>query len=173
MIFHLSENLFPLLCDWIIPHHLQGKDPLIKIKEGPVISPSSCTCCDLIPSRRVATRCLRSPSHTMFSHLCAFLFLWLRLLRVFSLSQCTCTHTHTPTLWRLTHPCKTWFRQRKTCVAQSVERPTSAQVMISRPVGSSPTSGSVLTARSPEPASESLSPSLSAPPLLMLCLTHK
>ena len=32
-------------------------------------------------------------------------------------------------------------------VAQSVERPTSAQVMISRFVSSSPASGSVLTAR--------------------------
>ena len=34
-------------------------------------------------------------------------------------------------------------------VAQSVERPTSAQVMISRSVSSSPASGSVLTAWSP------------------------
>ena len=33
-------------------------------------------------------------------------------------------------------------------VARSVKRPTSAQVMISRLVGSSPASGSVLTARS-------------------------
>ena len=43
-------------------------------------------------------------------------------------------------------------------VAQSVERPTSAQVMISQFVGSSPTSGSVLTARSLEPALDSVSP---------------
>ena len=56
-------------------------------------------------------------------------------------------------------------------MAQSVERATSAQVMISRFVGSSPTSGSVLTAQSPEPASDSVSPSLSAPPLLALCLS--
>ena len=59
-------------------------------------------------------------------------------------------------------------------VAQSVEQPTSAQVMISRFVRSSPASGSVLTAQSLEPASDSVSPSLclplSAPPLLMLCL---
>ena len=48
-------------------------------------------------------------------------------------------------------------------MAQSVERPTWAQVTISRFVGSSPTSGSVLTARSLEPASDSVSPSLSAP----------
>ena len=49
-------------------------------------------------------------------------------------------------------------------MAQSVERPTSAQVMTSPSVGSSPVSGSVLTARGLEPASDSVSPSLSAPP---------
>ena len=38
-------------------------------------------------------------------------------------------------------------------VAQAVEHLTFAQVMISQFVGSSPTSGSALTARSPEPAS--------------------
>ena len=48
--------------------------------------------------------------------------------------------------------------QRGTCVAQSVEPLTSAQVMISRCVDSSPASGSVLTARSLEPASDSVSP---------------
>ena len=48
-------------------------------------------------------------------------------------------------------------------VAQSVKRPTSAQVTISRSVSSSPASGSGLTARSLEPASYSVSPSLSAP----------
>ena len=56
-------------------------------------------------------------------------------------------------------------------VAQSVERPTSAQVMISQSVSSSPALGSVLMAQSLEPASHSVSPSLSAPPLLMLCLS--
>ena len=56
-------------------------------------------------------------------------------------------------------------------VAQSVERPTSAQVMISPSVSSSPASGSVLTAQSLEPASDCVSPSLSAPPLLTLCLS--
>ena len=65
---------------------------------------------------------------------------------------------------------------KKTCfwgawVAQSARRPTSAQVMISQSVSSSPTSGSVLTAQSLEPASDSVSPSLSAPPLLMICLS--
>ena len=53
--------------------------------------------------------------------------------------------------------CGTW-------VAQSVERPTSAQVTISRFVGLSPAPGSVLTVQSLEPASDSVSPSLSAPP---------
>ena len=55
-------------------------------------------------------------------------------------------------------------------VAQSVRCPTSAQVMISQFMGSSPTSGSVLTAQSLEPDSESVSPSVSASSLLMLML---
>ena len=61
---------------------------------------------------------------------------------------------------------------RDSWVAQSVRHPTSAQVMISRFMGSSPASGSVLTAQSLESASDSVSPSLSTPPppLLMLCL---
>ena len=56
-------------------------------------------------------------------------------------------------------------------VAPSVERPTSAQVTISRSVSSSPASGSGLMAQSLEPASHSVSPSLSAPPPFMLCLS--
>ena len=62
-----------------------------------------------------------------------------------------------------------WYRGA--WVARSVKRPTSAQVMISRSVSSSPASGSVLAAQSLEPASDSVSPSLSAPPLFMCCLT--
>ena len=58
-------------------------------------------------------------------------------------------------------------------VAQSVKLLTSAQVMISQSVGSSPMSGSVLTVQSPEHASDSVSPSLSAPPLLVLFLSLK
>ena len=53
---------------------------------------------------------------------------------------------------------------RGTCVAQSVKPPTSAQGMISRFVGSSPTSGSVLTGS--EPGAHfgfCVSPSLSLP----------
>ena len=58
------------------------------------------------------------------------------------------------------------------CLSGSVsKRPASAQVMISQFVSSSPTSGSVLTAHSLEPASDSVSPSLSAFPPLALCLS--
>ena len=46
---------------------------------------------------------------------------------------------------------------------QSVERPTSAQVMIPRLVSSSPTSDLGLTAQNLEPGSDSVSPSLSLP----------
>ena len=58
-------------------------------------------------------------------------------------------------------------------VAQSVKHPTSAQVMISRFMSSSPVSGSVLTARSLEPVSESVSPSLSLPLPTPLALSQK
>ena len=57
-----------------------------------------------------------------------------------------------------------------TWVAQSVERLTSAQVMISKFVSLSPALGSVLTARSLEPALDSVSPSLSAPNPVAFCL---
>ena len=63
------------------------------------------------------------------------------------------------------------FCFRGAWVAQSVECLTLAQVMISWFIGSSPTSGSVLTAQSPEPALDSVSPSLSAPLQHMLCLS--
>ena len=56
-------------------------------------------------------------------------------------------------------------------MAQSVKRPTSAQVTISWSVSSNPASGSVLTAQSLEPVSDSVSPSLSDPPPFMLCLS--
>ena len=48
-------------------------------------------------------------------------------------------------------------------VAQSVERPTSAQVITSWFVDLSPVSGSVLIAQTLEPASDSVSPALSLP----------
>ena len=47
----------------------------------------------------------------------------------------------------------------------------TAQVMISRCVGSSPVSGSVLTAQSLDRVSDSVSPSLSDPPPLILSLS--
>ena len=46
-----------------------------------------------------------------------------------------------------------------------------SQVTISRSVSSSPASGSGLMAQSLEPVSDSVSPSLSAPPPFMLCLS--
>ena len=61
--------------------------------------------------------------------------------------------------------------RRGTWVARSVEQPTSAQVTISRFVGLSPATGSVLTARSLEPASDSVSPFLWSSPTYALCLS--
>ena len=58
-------------------------------------------------------------------------------------------------------------------MAQSVECPSSAQVMISQFVSLGLALGSVLRAESLEPALSSVSPSLSAPPLLTLCLSLK
>ena len=58
-----------------------------------------------------------------------------------------------------------------TWVAQLVKRLTSARVMISQSVSLSPASGSVLSAQSLEPALDSVSPSLSAPHLLILSLS--
>ena len=55
-------------------------------------------------------------------------------------------------------------------VAQSVKRPALAQGMVSWFVSSSPGAGSVLIAQSVEPASDSVSPPLSAPPLLAICV---
>ena len=62
-------------------------------------------------------------------------------------------------------------------MAQSVEHATSAQVMISELVSLSPVWGSVLTAQSLEPASDSVTPSLSLCPspahVLALSLKNK
>ena len=55
-------------------------------------------------------------------------------------------------------------------MAQSAEHQTWAQVVISQLVGSSPALSSVLTAQGLETVSDSVSPSLSAPPLLTLML---
>ena len=58
-------------------------------------------------------------------------------------------------------------------MAQSVKRPTLAQVMISQFVSLSPVSGSVLTAQTLKLVSDSVSPSvsLSVGPMFMLCLS--
>ena len=57
-------------------------------------------------------------------------------------------------------------------VAQSVKHPTLAQVMISQLMGSSPPSGSVLTAQSLGPASDSVFHTPSRPPpQRVLCLS--
>ena len=61
--------------------------------------------------------------------------------------------------------------RRGAWVAQSVKCLTSAEVMISQSVSSSPTLGAMLTAQSLEPASDSVSPSLSAPSPLTLCVS--
>ena len=55
-------------------------------------------------------------------------------------------------------------------VAQLVEHPKSAQVMISQLGSSSPALGSVLTSQSLEPASDSVCLSLSTPNPLTFCL---
>ena len=73
-------------------------------------------------------------------------------------------------IWEWSHilSARVLLRTKTICwgawVAQSVKRLTSAQVMISSFVSSCPTSGSVLTARSLEPTSDSVSPSLSLCP---------
>ena len=56
-------------------------------------------------------------------------------------------------------------------MAQSVKRPTAAQVMISHSVSSSPASGSMLTAWTLEPALGSVSPSLCSSPTHALSLS--
>ena len=56
-------------------------------------------------------------------------------------------------------------------MTQLVKSLTLAQVMISLFMSSSLASGYGLTAQSPEPASDSVSPSLFAPPPLTLCLS--
>ena len=62
---------------------------------------------------------------------------------------------------------------RGTWVAQLVKLMTPAQVMTLWLVSSSPTSGSVLTAQSLDPASDSMSLTLSAPPPLCLSKINK
>ena len=58
-------------------------------------------------------------------------------------------------------------------VAQLVKHATPPQVMMSQFMGLSPASGSVLTAQSLEPASDSVSPSLCPSPARALSLSLK
>ena len=81
----------------------------------------------------------------------------------------TCWTTGDQVCW--SHLCNQKGWEWGAWVAQLVERPTSAQIMTSWFVGLSPTSGSVLTAQSLEPASDSVSPCLLASPPLMLCIS--
>ena len=79
-----------------------------------------------------------------------------------------------PTPGTVTNAINTQIKKRTlrgAWVAPSVERPTSAQVTISQSVGSSPASGSVLTARSLETASGSVSHSLCPFPAHALSLS--
>ena len=82
-------------------------------------------------------------------------------------SKCFCAKSHMTLT--LNHKIE-MTKLRGTWVAQSVKHLTSAQVKISWFVSSNPLSGSMLTARSLEPASDSVTPSVSAPPPLVLCL---
>ena len=65
------------------------------------------------------------------------------------------------------------FKKWGAWVAQMVKCLTLAQVMISQFMSLSPASGSVLTTQSLEAALDPVSPSLSAPSLLMLSLKNK
>ena len=76
----------------------------------------------------------------------------------------TYTHTHTTTTTIFAIPKSKYRHAWGAWVAPSIKRPTSAQIMISWFVGSSPALGSVLTAQSLEPALDSVSPSLSPSP---------
>ena len=85
-----------------------------------------------------------------------------------------CGHTALSKLFG--HPSLTFSVKYKTISrgawgVQSVQRPTSAQV--SRSVSSGPASGSVPTARSLEPALDSVSPSLYPTPVRALSLSQK
>ena len=98
-------------------------------------------------------------------------------LRAWSLLQILCLPSSLSLPGSLSHSLSLCLskinKHRGAWVAQSVKRSTSAQVTISWSMSSSLVSGSGLTAQSLEPASDSVSPSLSAPPPFMLCLCLK
>ena len=72
--------------------------------------------------------------------------------------------------WTQLFKIETWG----TWVVQSVKASDfgSGHDLMVRFMGSSAVSGSVLTAHSLEPPSDSVSPSLAVPPLLALCVSH-
>ena len=110
-----------------------------------------------------------SSSPALSSRPLAQSLLWiLCLLLSLTLPHC---HAYSLFLSRINkHFCKK-RKKRDTWVAQLVKQRTSAQVMISPFVSLSPTPGPVLTAQSLEPVSDSVSPTLSASPLLVLFLS--
>ena len=77
---------------------------------------------------------------------------------------CVYWHSHSSFLFNFENVWGAW-------VAQLVERPTLIHVMISRSMGLSPASGSVLTPQSLEPALDSVSHTLSVPLLFMPSLS--
>ena len=90
-------------------------------------------------------------------------FKCIKLLKVFiERTDSTWTQTNNPVLQH-------YFRG--SWAAQLVKPLTSAQVMISQFVSLNPASGSVLTAQGLKLALDSVSPSLSAPPMLMFSLS--
>ena len=91
---------------------------------------------------------------------------------------CRCMDSYAPPLGRQScyfniNSFKMFLGAGGAWVAPSVERLTLAQVMILQLESLSPPLGSVLSAQRLEHASDSMSPSLSAPPPLMLCLCLK
>ena len=99
----------------------------------------------------------------------------IKMVRIQDPSICCLQETH----FRPKHTCRLKVRGwRGAWVAQSIGHQstghlTSAQVMISPFMISSPELGYVLTAQSLEPASDFVSPSLFAPLQLVLCLSLK
>ena len=77
-----------------------------------------------------------------------------------------------PLVYEVDHPLKNSFWQGRLGGAVGCASDFS-QVTISRSGSSSPASGSGLMARSLEPVSDSVSPTLSAPPPFMFCLCPK
>ena len=107
-----------------------------------------------------------SPSNNGKSaHLCVITLIpqsWFQQLfgQIKSLQVCMYIQYFFAQVWRLSY-----FKRkyRGAGVARLVKHLTSAQVMISGSMSSSLASGSVLTAQSLEPASDSVSPSLTVP----------